>query len=87
MFQTALTSISYNPQDVASIYKKELNIIGDKVFVEKKFGIKHKFSKLQFIQIKNLLPYIDRLNTVELTKYSVGELTDISNKLLYCINN
>lgn len=85
MFQSASVSKNYSIYDVATLYNERLALLGDKVLAQKKFGIDTNINELQFVRIKNLIPYINRVETVLYTKFSVTELTDISNKLIDCI--
>jgi len=58
MSQTAFDNIKYTKEIVYKKYISSLSNMGDKIMNAQKFGINKKVDKIEFLKIKNLLPYI-----------------------------
>lgn len=65
MNPAVFNNIELTSNNVYKKYTDSLSNMGDKIVNTQKFGIANKVNKLEFIRIKNLLPFIkttDNLN-------------------------
>lgn len=58
MYQSVLTNHTRSKQDLLTLYRTKLNIIGDSILNNQRFGMLNKVNRIKFIQLKNLIPVI-----------------------------